>query len=151
DHWPPELLWSGLTYTVNYYNAITDTHASTIAHAWSLGVEEQFYLVWPALFLVAAWQGRKAVGRILVVVILGVAASRSLLFLTYSASATYVYNAFDTRFDQLAVGCLLAVLASGTSADRGAALVSSRAWAPFVTMGALVISRSGMGDAWHYS
>src|SRR6267378_3170255 len=60
QQWPPGLRLSGLFYVVNYYNAFHGHNAGSISHAWSLGIEEQFYLLWPMLFLVLL---RGGVGR----------------------------------------------------------------------------------------
>ncbi len=40
---------------VDYFNVSTLLHP--LLHTWSLGVEEQFYLVWPALIVLAASRG----------------------------------------------------------------------------------------------
>jgi peptidoglycan/LPS O-acetylase OafA/YrhL len=67
---------AGALYVGNYRYAIqgTDylavTDPSPLQHYWSLGVEEQFYLVWPVLIVGTAWLvGRRA----------GSAAARSVL------------------------------------------------------------------------
>jgi peptidoglycan/LPS O-acetylase OafA/YrhL len=49
--WSPGLLASGAAYLMNYYNAFNNHPTTSIAHAWSLANEEQFYLLWPAAFL----------------------------------------------------------------------------------------------------
>jgi peptidoglycan/LPS O-acetylase OafA/YrhL len=140
-----------LTYTINYFNAFHGHPSSSIAHAWSLAVEEQFYLIWPALFLLAMYLGRVGVGRVLAIAIGAVAGWRSLIYLSGIAGPAYVYNAFDTRFDNLAVGCLLAVVLTQPRIIRSVSRLPMTWWAPLGTLSLLVASRIFAGDRWHYS
>jgi peptidoglycan/LPS O-acetylase OafA/YrhL len=140
-----------LTYTVNYFNAFNGHPSNSMAHAWSLAVEEQFYLLWPFLFLLAIRAGRRGVGRVLVGIIGAVLLWRAWLYLGGHAGEAYVYNAFDTRFDNLAVGCLLAVLLTTPSVVRRVATLPMPAWSPLVTVALLVTSRALISDRWHYS
>jgi len=48
DTWSPALRNSAILYVVNYFNALHGHPNTSIAHAWSLAVEEQFYLFWPS-------------------------------------------------------------------------------------------------------
>ena len=140
-----------LTYTVNYYNALHGHPTNSMTHAWSLAVEEQFYLLWPFLFMLAIRFGRRGVARVLVGAVVAVLAWRAWLFLGNSVGDAYVYNAFDTRFDNLAVGCLLAVVLTAPALVRRLGALPSPAWAPLVTVALLVTSRSLISDRWHYS
>jgi peptidoglycan/LPS O-acetylase OafA/YrhL len=140
-----------LTYTVNYYNALHGHPTNSMTHAWSLAVEEQFYLLWPFLFLLAIPYGRRGVARVLVGAITAVAVWRSFLFLQRIVGEAYVYNAFDARFDNLAVGCLLAVVLTTPSLVRRVGALPMPAWSPLVTVALLVVSRSLISDRWHYS
>jgi peptidoglycan/LPS O-acetylase OafA/YrhL len=78
-------------------------------HLWSLAEEEQFYLVWPVLLLVALPHLRRTtITRILVGVFLVLVAYRAALVLT-GASWSRIYFAPDTHADGLVLGCLLAL------------------------------------------
>src|SRR5688500_14910030 len=90
----------------DYFSAVSTP--SPFLHFWSLGVEEQFYLVWPALVLLAS-RGRRprlAVGLVL----LGVAlASLVASVVVTDIAANWAFYSLPTRAWQLAVGGLLAV------------------------------------------
>jgi peptidoglycan/LPS O-acetylase OafA/YrhL len=81
-------------------------------HTWSLSIEEQFYLIWPILLVIAArWGGRRAV---LVTAVAGSVASGALRLALWhgTGSVGRIYNSTDTVADQLLIGCALAVLLS---------------------------------------
>ncbi len=152
DVWSTPMLVSALTYTVNYFNALHGHPTSSIAHAWSLAIEEQFYLLWPPLFLLLVLRGgRRALRWGLALAIAAVALWRSYLYLIVGVAPASVYNAFDARFDELAIGCLLAVVAAEPSVSRAAATVARRAWMPLVTIALILVSRVAMPAGYHYA
>ncbi len=151
DFWPHGLGWSGLFYFVNYFNATHGHPNSSVAHAWSLSIEEQFYLLWPIGLLLLSRAGRSWLAPALVAVIAAVVAWRSFLFLHVHIGVAYLYNAFDTRFDNLAVGCLLAVCADREWLARLASRLSASALLPLLTVALLIWSRVGTSDQYHYT
>ncbi len=95
---------------------------SPFLHYWSLGVEEQFYLVWPALILGTAWlirrvrkrtRGEATASQRPYLVLLAIVAVVSLaLSLVASHFAPFVaFFSLPTRGWQLAVGGLIALTA----------------------------------------
>lgn len=100
----------------DYLTATADP--SPLQHYWSLGVEEQFYLLWPALLALVLWLARHgssspgdAGARRLVRWTLGAVAAGSFLLSlgwTYSAPP-WAFFSLPTRAWQLAVGGLLAL------------------------------------------
>jgi peptidoglycan/LPS O-acetylase OafA/YrhL len=150
DPWPGQLILAGALYTVNYYNAFQG-HEGPIAHAWSLAVEEQFYLLWPIGLLLLWRLPRPWLGPALGVLVLGAMAWRSWCFLGLGLPPRYVYNAFETRMDALALGCLLAVLLGLERWCLAAEGVARRSWWPLITVALLGISRGLGSRSYHYS
>ena len=85
---------------------------SPLQHFWSLGVEEQFYLVWPSLLLVTLacgrWLRRPATAlRVVVLAVLGASLWWSIVQ-TGSHPTTAYFSPF-TRAWELAVGAAIAL------------------------------------------
>jgi peptidoglycan/LPS O-acetylase OafA/YrhL len=83
------------------------------AHTWSLTIEEQFYVIWP-LLLLALLKLRVRRREILFLVVLGIAVPAVLRVALWHGpmSVKRLYYGFDTRFDSLLLGCLVALIAS---------------------------------------
>jgi peptidoglycan/LPS O-acetylase OafA/YrhL len=151
QQWSPALIANTLTYTVNYFNALNHHPTTSVAHAWSLAVEEQFYLLWPLAFTILAARGRRALITGVSVAAVAALAWRSWLILGAHVDPSYVYNAFDTRFDNLAVGCMLALAVDHAGVVAAAGAFAQRAWFPMVTVALLLTSRLALPAAYHYS
>jgi peptidoglycan/LPS O-acetylase OafA/YrhL len=93
------------------------TQQSPLLHYWSLAVEEQFYLLWPVLFLaVTSTQGFKIAGIIfnwrnrlrLAMVVLTLSSFSAYIFLSIQNSASSYYSSIG-RFWEFSVGALFAL------------------------------------------
>jgi len=82
-----------------------------LGHAWSLSIEEQFYLIWPLLLL---WLFRKGISRrdIVLTVIVGLVASACVHLVLWREGASFsrVYYGLDTRAFSLLAGCLVGLM-----------------------------------------
>ncbi len=132
-----DIIAPALLYYANYFNAMHDHPPTPIAHTWSLAVEEQFYLLWPLAFLLLSRVSRRAMALILTAAIVLVCAWRSYVFLKSGGDTAWAYNAFDCRFDALAVGCLVAVLSKETLFLRVAQGVARHAALPLLPIALL--------------
>jgi peptidoglycan/LPS O-acetylase OafA/YrhL len=97
-----------LFYVANWAWVI-DLPLGVLSHTWSLGIEEQFYLLWPCVLLVMlrAISPRRAFGTILVLAGAG-AAWRQALVLA-GARVEHLQRGLDTHGDPLLIGCALSL------------------------------------------
>ena len=100
---PLDDLLSAATYTINYDRA----RVWVLGHAWSLGVEEQFYLLWPVAFTLLAMRGR--VRWVVAVLVLG-PISRLVTWRFFPSWQLMIGETFPTIADALASGVLLAIM-----------------------------------------
>jgi peptidoglycan/LPS O-acetylase OafA/YrhL len=140
-----------LLYLMNYYNAVNDHPSISIAHAWSLAIEEQFYLLWPFLLLLLGPARRRVIALSLVAFVTVVLCWRSFVHLETDLGPAWIYNAFDTRADNLAIGCLLAILATSGSIDRFVERITGSAIAPIVVVAGLAGWTIIAGPNWRYT
>lgn len=145
-----EVIFPALFYLINYHNALEGHSSSSLAHLWSLAVEEQFYLIWPAIFIVIIKRGRNTAIVFLVCATVIVMIWRSFSYSILDWGESYVYNAFDTRFDNLAIGCTLAFLAERNLALRIFNKIGSQFWMPIATLILLFLSRQFPSDDYAY-
>ncbi len=115
-NWPQTI--ASLLYVANYYQAINGDPNTVLSHTWSLGIEEQFYLLWPVIFVVLRRRPLLLM-RVTVAAIGTVWIYRFVLKYVFHIWQGYFYEAFDTRMDHLLMGCLLA-LALFHTRGRGA-------------------------------
>jgi peptidoglycan/LPS O-acetylase OafA/YrhL len=95
-----------LFYVTNWLMALGATIGHPMAITWSLAVEEQFYLLWPLVFLGARrWPRLPAT-----VAVLAIIYSVSMRMASWNGgNDLLLYHRTDTRMDSLLLGCLLAL------------------------------------------
>ncbi|WP_153745227.1 acyltransferase family protein [Microbacterium sp. SYP-A9085] len=126
--WAPQTVWKGVAeqvaasalYVQNWFLAgqavdylAADAAPSPVQHFWSLSVEEQFYLVWPIVVLLAIWlvrRRREDADRRAVGVAIGVIVAASLVasvWITATDPASAYFVSW-TRAWELGLGGLAA-------------------------------------------
>jgi len=113
----PGAFLSALTFTTNY-SPWGDSNA--LAHTWSLSVEEQFYLIWPAVLVVTLKRhGRVTAAKLAMALIMLSPIIRVLTHLSGNEFfAAHIYYMLHTRMDALMFGCLLALVVGTPSFEK---------------------------------
>ncbi|MBV8930245.1 MAG: acyltransferase, partial [Mycobacteriaceae bacterium] len=141
-----EVLGDGIAsalYVGNYRFALhgtdylaADTPPSPFQHYWSLGVEEQFYLLWPALIIGTAWlmrrrlRDRDSVAPYAVMLAVVAAASFAISLAWTHSLPPWAFFSLPSRAWELAVGGLIAL--------------SAAAWRRLPPLSALIVGWGGL-------
>ena len=116
---PYQSLWTGLTSlfglsnlylldkTTDYFAQSTQLNVFT--HTWSLGVEEQFYILFPLLIWFSGFSRQSKNGTRNLFLIVGTLSIASLIgfIYLYPTNQPAAYFLMPTRFWEMASGCLL--------------------------------------------
>jgi len=103
--------WS---YLANFYMARHGPGPLNTGHLWSLSVEEQFYLMWPAIVWLLT---RRNLLRLCAAGIAGAVLCR-IAFRHFGASPDMIYVMLPTRVDSIAVGGWIALMVRNPSGAR---------------------------------
>ena len=104
----------------SYFDGAADL--KPLLHLWSLGVEEQFYLVWPVLLVMASRWRR---GPLAATLVIGTA-SFLIAIWTVRIDRTAAFYAPWTRFWELLAGALLASVQADAAFDARMRALASR-------------------------
>lgn len=108
-----ELRAKDIALAFTYLSSYSTYIPHNLSHLWSLSVEEQFYLVWPAVMAAAASRERRiAIG-------VAIAAPIARFVLMTGGWGNGLLFPVTTSIDALAMGCLLALLQMRLEKWRG--------------------------------
>lgn len=102
---------AALLYYLNWTKLYGPAYPTLFGQTWSLGIEEQFYLLWPLIFLAALKLRLTVPQTVAVLVSLALACMAWRYYLiAQGVPWSRLYYALDTRMDAFAIGGILAVI-----------------------------------------
>jgi peptidoglycan/LPS O-acetylase OafA/YrhL len=115
-HWPA--LLTAATYTWNYghlWGAPTTVAGEVLGHFWTVSLEEQFYLVWPAclIFFGTRWAERLAVACVMSFPLI-----RLISYFLFPGTRGQLNMMFHTGSDQILWGAVTAFACQRGAIDR---------------------------------
>lgn len=142
--------WAFVAQKTDYFSQ--GSPPSPLQHTWSLGVEEQYYLVWPLLVIaVAAVFGARARWGVFALASLGVVGSAAAA-IVMASSVNRVYFGTDTRVQALMVGAAAAALLvrDWSVLTSGGTLIRTR-WRRWVAAALSILGLAMLAMLAHYA
>jgi len=140
-----------LAYLTNWRMALGwDYSLDPTAIIWSLSIEEQFYLLWPPILLLALTAGVKKnhLAAALLLIVCAIAIHRGVLW-SNGAELNRMYYGTDTRADAPLIGCFVAMVSLSRITTRLRAILNIGALVAAVALTVLVVTTS-FTDAFLY-
>jgi peptidoglycan/LPS O-acetylase OafA/YrhL len=141
-----------LLQDAGYFDAPSEL--KPVLHLWSLGIEEQFYILWPTLMLLT-WRWRRAPIIVASAMLMASFISNVLVSRVNSVEAFFLPT---TRFWELMVGCVLALglpiaFQTSTSGQRDRSVAAIRDAASLlgcllIIIGAILINSAKSFPGW---
>ncbi|NJC22527.1 peptidoglycan/LPS O-acetylase OafA/YrhL [Arthrobacter pigmenti] len=103
------LYMPNLLFAAQGTDYLAETSPSPFQHYWSLGIEEQFYLLWPAVLLGTFFLVRRSNRRLAAVIAALVAASFASGLVLLEVSPPWAFFSLPSRAWELGVGALAAL------------------------------------------
>jgi len=139
-----ELGWRSLLASATFVRDYVNPNDWWTGHSWSLSVEEQFYLLWPAGLVLFGSRRMKEIAMQLIVV---APALRLLTLFFLPHSTEPIGLMFHMRIDGLMCGCVLALMrAEPDFAQRCRRLL---VW-PLAALAAILLFVVSTSLFWHY-
>jgi peptidoglycan/LPS O-acetylase OafA/YrhL len=160
----PSLIGAALYFANWAYISGFAQPGTGVEHAWSLSIEEHFYLVWPLLLLLLTrWLSLRKAAAVTLGICTADLALR-LVLLARGADGLRVHYGSDTRADALLIGCAIALIAhprrwrppvlvttAGCLAIAALSLLRTES-VPMLTLGMTVLAVASsvvVLDVWH--
>jgi peptidoglycan/LPS O-acetylase OafA/YrhL len=142
--------WVAIRSGSDYWSAFQAP--SLLEHAWSLAIEEQFYVVWPVLAALGLRATRGRRGPLLAATGALALASVAALWLHHApgGDTARAYYGTDTRAAAILYGAVVALVLAGRtrrSSDRFERVLSALAWPATAVLAAMWATMSGGADA----
>ena len=131
---PARPLWPYLAYVSNFWSLFSGHEWEPLGHVWSLAIEEQFYLVYPAVAFLLEARGL----RTLMISVIAISPVIRLITNAATRPGASYFMTF-TRLDSLAMGALVALMLQEPPQIREAFLRRARRVLPLLVALSLVL------------
>jgi peptidoglycan/LPS O-acetylase OafA/YrhL len=137
--------WALAAQSVDYM-ALSNVK-SPVQHFWTLGVEEQFYIVWPLLLIAGAFLAgrmRRSGLRGMAGAVLAATLASFVFSVVYTALVpTVAYFSTATRAWEFGAGALLALVLRRTPTPITGGVAAAASWAGFALLGVAMLIFTG--------